>query len=245
MCLFSGTTSEAAALRKSFPMLDVIVVSNEKTGATRSSLLVHPLVDTDVKGKCIYSMKIHKGIAGKLVVEKAQRHLLDGKIPDSTRITQLLELYQEMVEAENVAELTPREQQNTGPQFVGTAACKTCHINEWESWKKTKHAHAYHTLEVAGHETDPECLTCHTVGFGVSSGFISVGKTPNHVDVGCENCHGAGSTHAENLEQKGYGLVKEKLCITCHTTENSSKFDIEVYFPKIVHSPKKSPVVEE
>jgi hypothetical protein len=168
-------------------MLDVIVVSNEKTGATRSSLLVHPLVDTDVKGKCIYSMKIHKGIAGKLVVEKAQRHLLDGKIPDSTRITQLLELYQEMVEAENVAELTPREQQNTGPQFVGTAACKTCHINEWESWKKTKHAHAYHTLEVAGHETDPECLTCHTVGFGVSSGFISVEKTPNHVDVGCEN----------------------------------------------------------
>ena len=110
--------------------------------------------------------------------------------------------------------------------------------NEWESWKKTKHAHAYHTLEVAGHETDPECLTCHTVGFGVSSGFISVGKTPNHVDVGCENCHGAGSTHAENPEQKGYGLVKEKLCITCHTTENSSKFDIEVYFAKLCIHPR-------
>ena len=245
VCLFSGTTSEAAALRKSFPMLDVIVVSNEKTGATRSSLLVHPLVDTDVKGKCIYSMKIHKGIAGKLVVEKAQRHLLDEKIPDSSRMTQLLELYQEMVAAENLAELTPRKQKKTGPQFMGTAACKTCHIDEWESWKETKHAHAYHTLEVAGHETDPECLTCHTVGFGVSSGFISVEKTPNHVDVGCENCHGAGSIHAEHPEQKNYGTIKKKLCVTCHTTENSPKFDIEVYFPKVVHSFKQSPIVKK
>jgi hypothetical protein len=169
-------------------MLDIVVVSNAKTSvAESSSLSTDQFVNTETKGKSIWSVPINRDITGTVVVEKAQRHLLDGKIPDSTRITQLLELYQEMVEAENVAELTPREQQNTGPKFVGTAACKTCHINEWESWKKTKHAHAYHTLEVAGHETDPECLTCHTVGFGVSSGFISVEKTPNHVDVGCEN----------------------------------------------------------
>ena len=111
--------------------------------------------------------------------------------------------------------------------------------------RNIRHAHAYHTLEVAGHETDPECLTCHTVGFGVTSGFISVEKTPNHVDVGCENCHGAGSTHAEHPEQKGYGTIKKKLCVTCHTTENSPKFDIEVYFPKVVHSSNKSSVVKK
>ena len=243
VCLFNGATSEATALQSSFPMLDIVVVSNAKTSvAESSSLSTDQFVNTETKGKSIWSVPINRDITGTVVVEKAQRHLLDGKIPDSTRITQLLELYQEMVEAENVAELTPREQQNTGPQFVGTAACKTCHINEWESWKKTKHAHAYHTLEVAGHETDPECLTCHTVGFGVSSGFISVGKTPNHVDVGCENCHGAGSTHAEHPEQKGYGTIKKTFCVTCHTTENSPKFDIEVYFPKVVHSSNKSSV---
>ena len=237
VCVFNGATSEATALQSSFPMLDIVVVSNEKTSvAESSSLSTDQLVNTDTKGKAIWSVPINRGITGTVVVEKAQRYLLDGKIPDSTRMTQLLGLYQEMVDAENLAELTPRDQQNTGPKFVGTAACKTCHINEWKSWKETKHAHAYHTLEVAGHETDPECLTCHTVGFGVSSGFLSVEETPNHVDVGCENCHGAGSTHVEHPEQKGYGTIKKTFCVTCHTTENSPKFDIEVYFPKVVHS---------
>ena len=167
VCLFNGATSEATALQSSFPMLDIVVVSNAKTSVAESSLSTDQFVNTETKGKSIWSVPINRDITGTVVVEKAQRHLLDGKIPDSTRITQLLELYQEMVEAENVAESTPRKQPKTGTQFVGTAACKTCHIDEWESWKKTKHAHAYHTLEVAGHETDPECLTCHTVSASV------------------------------------------------------------------------------
>lgn len=240
VCLFNGTTAEAATLRSSFPMLDVVVLSNEKNDKTPSSSIAPPLVNIGTKGKAVHSIKINKDIAGKLIVKKAQRHLLHEKILDSPRMIQLLELYQEMLAAEDLAESTPRKQQKTGPQFVGTVACKTCHIDEWKSWKETKHAHAYHTLEVAGHETDPECLTCHTVGFGVSSGFISVEKTPNHVDVGCENCHGAGSIHAEHPKQKDYGQVKKTLCTTCHTSENSPKFDIEVYFPKIEHFLKAS-----
>lgn len=237
VCLFNGTTTEAATLRSSYPTLDVVVLSNEKNDKITSSS-APPLVNIGTKGKVVHSVQINKDIAGKLVVKKSQRHLLHEKIPDSPRMIQLLELYQEMLAAEDLVESTPQKRQKTGLQFVGTAACKTCHIDVWKSWKETKHAHAYHTLEIAGHETDPECLTCHTVGFSDASGFISVEKTPNHLDVGCENCHGAGSVHAENPERKGYGIIKEKLCVTCHTTENSPKFDIRVYFPKIVHSAK-------
>ena len=239
VCLFNGTTAEATVLRNSFHKLDVIVLSNEKTDRTPSSSLPYPLVNTDVKGKAIFSMDINRDNSGKFIVKKAQRHLLDEKIPDSPDMIQLLELYKEMLSAEDLIETSLDKQQKTGPQFVGSAACKTCHIDEWKSWKETKHAHAYHTLEVAGHETDPECLTCHTVGFGNADGFISVEKTPDHIDVGCENCHGAGSTHVEHPEQKGYGTIKKTFCVTCHTTENSPKFDIEVYFPKILHSSNK------
>ena len=210
VCLFNGTTAEATTLRNNFPMLDVIVLSNEKTSKTSASF-AHPLVNTGIKGKAIYSVKINRDRTGKLIVQQKQRHLLDEKIPDSPEMIQLLELYQEMLSAEDLVESSLDKQQKTGPQFVGTAACKTCHIDEWKSWKETKHAHAYHTLEVAGHETDPECLTCHTVGFGVSTGFISVEKTPHHIDVGCENCHGPGSNHAEHPEQKGYGKINYSL----------------------------------
>ncbi len=240
VCLFNGTNAEAASLRSSFPMLDVIVLSNENTDITPSSSIAFPFVNTDIKGKAIHCVNIHQDNTGKPIFKQAQRHLLDEKIPDSQRMVQLLELYKEMLAAEDLVESSLDKQQKAGPQFVGSASCKTCHSDVWKSWKETKHAHAYHTLEVAGHETDPECLTCHTVGFGTSSGFISVEKTPNHLDVGCENCHGAGSTHAQHPEQKGYGKIGEKLCVTCHTTENSPKFDIEAYFPKILHSTKVS-----
>ncbi len=241
VCLFNGTTAEAASLRSSFPTLDVIVLSNEmKSEKSPTSSFDLPLVNTDIKGKVIQGVKINRDSTGKFIAKKTQRHLLDEKIPDSPRMVQLLELYKEMLAAEDLVESSLNKQQKAGPQFVGSTSCKTCHSDVWKSWKETKHAHAYHTLEVAGHETDPECLTCHTVGFGTSSGFISVEETPNHLDVGCENCHGAGSTHVEHPEQKGYGKIGEKLCVTCHTTENSPKFDIEAYFPKILHSTKVS-----
>ena len=243
VCLFNGTSIEASKLRNDFPMLGVTVVSNDNTEAVPLSPLPdRQRVNTGTKGKSICSVKVHWDITGRPVIKASQRHRLDEQIPDSQRMIALLALYQQMITDENPEASVPRIQQETGPQFVGTAICKTCHITEWTSWKATKHAHAYHTLEVAGHEADPDCLTCHTVGFGFSTGFLSVKETPNHLDVGCENCHGAGSMHVKqqsevsNTTHIGYGKVTETTCLACHTTENSPKFDLKVYFPKIVHT---------
>ena len=236
VCLFNGTEVEASKIQDNFPMLDVVVVSNDKTETLLSPVLSdRQLVNTSTKGKSICSVKIYLDITGNPIVEDSQQHLLDEHIPDSQRMTDLLALYQQMVADEK---LTDSGQQDTGYQFVGSATCKTCHIDEWTSWKATKHSHAYHTLEVAGHETDPDCLTCHTVGFGFSSGFLSVEETPNHLDVGCENCHGAGSAHIRdsNPTSTDYGTVTEATCLTCHRIENSPKFDFNNYFPKIVHT---------
>ena len=243
VCLFNGTSIEASKLINNFPMLGVTVISSDNTETVSSSAFPsHRLVNIGTKGKSIWSVKVHWNIAGHPVVKDSQRHLLDGEIPDSQRMTDLIALYQQMVADQKLTESVPRAEEKKDSQFVGTVTCKTCHIDEWTSWKATKHSHAYHTLEVAGHETDPDCLTCHTVGFVFSSGFVSFAKTPNHLDVGCENCHGAGSTHVEhqykdsNAPRTGYGEVTETTCLTCHTTENSPKFDFSSYFPKIVHT---------
>ena len=244
ICLFNGTSIEASKLRNDFPMLGVIVVSNDNAEAVPLPALPdRQFVNIGTKGKSICSVKVDWDITRYPVISAPQPHLLDEQVPDSQRMIELLALYQQMITDENSAASVPRTQQETGPQFLGTATCKTCHITEWTSWKTTKHAHAYHTLEVAGHETDPDCLTCHTVGFGFSTGFLSVEETPNHLDVGCENCHGAGSTHVKQQQNEvskvtdvGYGKVTETTCLACHTVENSPKFDLKVYFPKIVHT---------
>lgn len=240
--LFNGTPSEASALQTDYPAIALTVVSSESAESVPTSGRPSLLVNTDMKGKAIHSVKVHRLSDGQLHISESQRHLLDERIPDSQRMTELLTLYQQMVIDENLTESTPRQQQKSSSQFVGTATCKTCHIDEWASWKTTKHAHAYHTLEVAGREEDPECLTCHTVGFGFSTGFLSIEETPNHPNVGCENCHRAGSTHVKqqsevsNTTNIGYGIVTETTCLACHTTENSPKFDLKVYSPKIVHT---------
>src|SRR5207342_2617091 len=86
------------------------------------------------------------------------------------------------------------------PTFVGSEACKSCHKSEYKVWEKSGHSHAHDTLvKQAKHPSlrqyDPECIVCHTVGFGYQSGFVNEDKTPKLKNVGCESCHGPGSDH--------------------------------------------------
>lgn len=84
--------------------------------------------------------------------------------------------------------------------YVGSDRCLGCHAGEFAKWKESKHGHAYEALsEVAKRpglrNYDPECIVCHTVGFGVKTGFEDTEKTPALKHVGCESCHGPGSGH--------------------------------------------------
>jgi hypothetical protein len=96
--------------------------------------------------------------------------------------------------------------------YVGTKKCKMCHLKEWTSWSKTRMALAFEVLKpgeradkkkAAGldpakdYTKDPACLPCHTVGFGKPGGFKDMETTPDLAGVGCEMCHGPGSTYTE------------------------------------------------
>ncbi len=84
--------------------------------------------------------------------------------------------------------------------YVGSERCLGCHAGEYAKWKESKHSHAYEALsEVAKRpgmrNFDPECIVCHTVGYGVKTGFENTERTPALKHVGCESCHGPGSGH--------------------------------------------------
>jgi hypothetical protein len=153
------------------------------------------------------------------------------------------------------------------PTYVGSEKCKRCHESAYDVWKNTPHSHAYRTLVEAkrpsNRQYDPECIVCHTVGFGYQGGFTDAKKTPQLKDVGCESCHGPASLHVINpnnaewqrrlnpwklpadatAEQKAKMRNQiDQFCQKCHDIDNDVTWihgGFERKWPKIDHpSPK-------
>ena len=228
--------AESKGLAAAFPQIDVVVSGHEIEELHKDPVLIEKtvLLNTGTKGKAIGQLDIWWSDDRAAPDYEFQALSLSERLPDSPQMIGLLKLYQQMLTAENLSEDIEREPPATGGMYVGSASCKGCHAEAYALWKQSKHAHAYETLVSHGHAADPECLTCHTVGFGFQTGFVSIETTPKLPDVGCENCHGVGGNHVKN-PQKGYGQVIKANCLTCHTAQNSPKFNYEVYLPKIQH----------
>ena len=86
------------------------------------------------------------------------------------------------------------------PQYAGWQTCAECHSPILNTVAHTAHAGAFTNAAFAanGGQTNLSCLPCHTVGYGLPTGFISLAKTPKLAGVQCENCHGPGANHAAN-----------------------------------------------
>ena len=91
---------------------------------------------------------------------------------------------------------------------------------------------------------DAECISCHTTGFEYLSGFRSEEASADLKGNQCENCHGAGSSHAGDPDnaafRKALALTAERadqsrLCLRCHDEDNSPDFNFAKYYPQIVH----------
>jgi len=102
----------------------------------------------------------------------------------------------------------PAQAKVKGLTYIGAEACAKCHAAEVKVWSGTKHSHAYEALEKIAkrpslRQYDPDCVGCHTTGFGYNSGFESAKGTPKLLNNQCENCHGPGSGHAAKPNDKG------------------------------------------
>lgn len=119
-------------------------------------------------------------------------------------------------------------------RVAGTSACGDCHSTAASSWQSSDHAHAWKTLVVQKAQFDPFCQQCHTTAFGFSGGFVSAGRSPDRVNVGCEGCHGPSQLHTRDPSQRTPQAARDS-CVTCHDQENSPKFDFHKYWSAIAH----------
>jgi peroxiredoxin len=129
----------------------------------------------------------------------------------------------------------------TSAEYTGSAACESCHEDEYATWSKQPHAAAIAKLEAPAETEDPECLRCHTTAFGKPGGFPADGRPAEHADlavVGCESCHGPGGDHIEPegpkigniiaLGDKCDSCVILQICGSCHDEANDPGFEFEL-----------------
>ncbi len=127
----------------------------------------------------------------------------------------------------------------TANRFMGAESCKACHPGAYETWSRSRHAHAFHTLEKKRYHVNPRCLKCHTVGYMASDGYVNRKLTPGLKNVSCESCHGRGRYHVLHHTGKPVPvkrvIMKKVGCTGCHNPDNSPRFDYAKYWPKIRH----------
>ena len=150
----------------------------------------------------------------------------------------------------------PQPEQADGPKYVGSAVCGSCHRGEmhghqYSLWRMSAHANAWAVLSspkgyaaaakqgIKGEPAKaPECLKCHTTGYGAArsdTAFADEG-------VGCESCHGPGSEYMPEAIMRdrraavkaGLKMPSPETCGACH----GDKFDAAAGMKKIAHPTK-------
>jgi len=154
-------------------------------------------------------------------------------------------------------------------KYIGVFTCAACHKGpmmgyQFSKWRMSVHARAYAVLataeayEIAKEEgvignpqTNIACLKCHTTAYhrpteGVLE-FYSL-----YEGVGCEACHGAGSSYYPEAimrdpraaKKAGLKEVTDKTCLDCHENAHGKSFDFEKAMKQIAH-PIQMPIVSQ
>jgi len=166
------------------------------------------------------------------------REAIELRIPESDHILLYMSWYKQWVIEERVLEtMVEIKPKPRGAPYIGDETCILCHKKAYKTWSESKHAHAYETLVKDDREFDPECISCHTTGFGYKSGYSNEIDTPWLLDVGCESCHGPCREHASSAGRISTPIKPD--CIKCHNLDNSPEFDRDEYWKKIRCYPDK------
>ena len=199
-----GDPDEAAELSRSFPQFQWV--------ATTGGAEEPPNHANKIEGSGANLVEVgHKGMYVAVIgfyddpqtPVRYQRVPVDARFDNAPEMQESLVKYQAELKALGFEGLGLEGIKHPEYEFIGSDSCVVCHTKAAEVFEKTKHAHATQTLMdlVPPRHNDPECISCHVVGwdpqryFPYKSGYWSPEKTPQLRDVGCENCHGPGAAH--------------------------------------------------
>ena len=208
--------------------IDVVIYPDEITPmATEDGPLY---LGCKSEGKTLGVLALWIDSSGELARHYATELALIAEVGESEVVRQLLTDFYREVSTENssqdsrlFAKQLLEQQQENG--YASAAACQRCHEQEYLQWAATRHAFAYETLLKKERYFDVGCISCHTTGFGYSTGF-QIGDSDSKLKgVQCETCHGPGKQHVGNPKKSNIRSgTNASLCLQCHDPKHSPGF---------------------
>lgn len=234
----AGVVDETA-----IPQADVIVALGDPEDTEQVDVVILPdeieatvsedgtlYVGCKSEGKTLGFLALWMDPSGKLVRHAVRELALTGDVGESEPIRELLTNFYRDVAAENAVEgvllfADQALEQQQGNGYVSATACQRCHEQEYLQWSATRHAFAYETLLKKERYFDAGCVSCHTTGFGYSTGFHIGDSDSTLKGVQCETCHGPGKQHVGNPKKSNIRNGGDtSLCLACHDTKHSPGF---------------------
>jgi hypothetical protein len=117
-------------------------------------------------------------------------------------------------------------------RYVSAGSCTGCHDDYVAAWAATpSHPQAWQALLSRNATANPECVSCHSTGWGEPGGNASADDVAMRTwkAVQCEECHGPMSAHRDDPRRNHGQTVVEATCVGCHDEANSPQFDYESY----------------
>ncbi|GBC92242.1 Cytochrome c-554 [bacterium HR15] len=234
--LWHGSQQEAEQIAKQHPYFDLIVYAHagdgplppKQVGKTR-------LVFSGTDAKFVGLAYLEHETNPALTLARIDHIRLTEDYKDDPDALQIKLGYLARVDAEGLLLQVARRPTLNGDTFAGSRACRPCHAEDYRIWERSKHAKAMQTLIDEKHDKDPECVICHVVGLEYEGGFVSMDKTPQLKDVGCESCHGPARKHVQDPLNHKLGKAGEASCMQCHVPAHSPNFDFPTYWQQIEH----------
>ena len=218
--------------------IDVVIStrSRETTQRVGNALLLGTQPQGKAIGQAILTVE-----NGRVTAERVDSIPLSEAIAENRAIGQLVDGFYTQVAQSAALQQTARprfagfalEDQLAlgGNRYVGAETCASCHASEAEDWEHSHHAGAFNRLLQQQKHYQPDCVTCHTTGFGYPTGF-RIGKDALTA-VQCEVCHGPGERHARRPEARNIRRTpRPELCQRCHDADQTPDFDAR--FPQML-----------
>ncbi len=249
--IYHGPAKEALELRQSFPEVDLWLLShwtaqplNQVQTSDTGAIVVGP----GDRGREVGLITLEKTKKSGARTATFKQNILDDRIPDSPKAAPIKESFLKRSQSSVMPPRPPVKPVEPAPpqpelqsvlaatdnMFVGSEVCRLCHEDIYKKWHDSKHAHALETLMTKGQSQNPECLRCHTVGFGEQTGYDYKTNQPYLAGVGCEMCHGRAGYHVRADDQtNNFAKTTEATCVRCHNQENSPKFVYAEYVTRV------------